>query len=517
MAVVFAAYFIIPKKARWIVLLVASYVFYWISSELLILVMFAQTLATYLIGRRMGSIFDKSAIEQATIEDKKALREAKATAKHRAARWMWLGIALNIGTLLFLKYYNFFADCANSLLAGFGIEAPHLGLLLPIGISFYTLQTVAYLADVKRGKEAADTSLPRFMLFMSYFPQILQGPIPRHGQLAHQLYEGHDFDGKQASYGAQLMIWGYIKKMVIADRLAIPVNQIFDNFTYYDGAIVFLAAAGYGLQVYADFSGGIDIARGFSQMLGIDLVENFRQPYFSHSIEEFWRRWHITLGAWMRDYIFYPLSLSKMFTKLGKNSRKVLGPNVGKKIPPFIANFVVFFLVGFWHGANWTFIAYGVWNGVFIMAGVLLDDRYAAIKKKLHIDSESFAWRLFQIVRTFFICSFGRFFSHAATLKQALLMMRSSVVGFTGFAFITDGSLLDLGLDTANWICLSIGIIVLLVVDIAHEKGFHFRDAIASQGIVFRWIVYFAAIGVILVFGIYGSGYDAAAFIYQQF
>jgi len=516
MAIVFAAYFAAPTKWRWVVLLVASYIFYWISSQWLILVMFGQTLVTYLLGRRMAAIFAR-ATEQADGADKKAQREVKSAAKKRASRWMWLGVAANIGTLLFLKYFNFFADCANPLLSLAGVEAPHLGLILPVGLSFYTLQAVAYLVDIKRGKEEADASLPRFMLFMSYFPQILQGPIPRHGQLASQLYEGHAFDGKRASYGAQLIMWGFIKKMVIADRLAIPVNQIFDNYAYYDGAIVFLAAAGYGLQVYADFSGGIDIARGFSQMLGIDMVENFRQPYFTRSIEEFWRRWHITLGAWMRDYIFYPLSLSKPFSKLGKSARKVFGSNVGKKIPPFIANFVVFFLVGFWHGANWTFIVYGIWNGVFIMAGVLLDDRYEAIKRRLHINGDSFGWHLFQVLRSFVICSFGRFFSRADTLRQALRMMRSSVAGYCGFAFVTDGSLLNLGLDTANWFVLCAGLLVLLVVDLAHERGFSFRDAIASQQIVFRWIIYLAAITVPLVFGVYGSGYDAAAFIYQQF
>ena len=517
MAVVAAVYFAIPLRWRWCVLLVASYVFYWLSSEWLILVMFGQTLVTYLCGRKEASIQATSSEAIEALEDRKERQAAKAAAKKRIRRYMWLGILLNIGTLLFLKYWDFFADSANHLLSALGIEVPEFGFLLPIGISFYTLQAVAYLADVQRGKTPADTSLPKFMLFMSYFPQILQGPIPRHDQLADQLYEGHRFDYDRLRFGMQLILWGFIKKLVIADRLAIPVNQIFDNYVYYDGFIVFLAAAGYGLQVYADFSGGIDIARGFSQILGIDLVENFRQPYFTRSIEEFWRRWHMTLGAWMRDYIFYPLSLSKLFSRIGKRSRKMFGTSAGKKVPPFIAMFIVFFLVGFWHGANWTFILYGVWNGIFISLGILLADRYEAIKRFLHIDGESFGWKFFQIFRSFIICSFGRFFSRAATLPQALSMMKKSVVGFTGFSCLTDGSLINLGLDVANWIVLAIGIVVLFAVDAAHEKDFHFREAIARQGIVFRWAVYLVALAIPLVFGIYGSGYDAAAFIYQQF
>lgn len=517
MAVVAALYFAVPKKKRWLVLLVASYVFYWLSSEWLILVMFGQTLVTYGCARWMAALATRGKEALREEADKKAQREAKALAKKQTRRVMWLGIIANLFTLLFLKYYNFFADNANSLLQLLGVQLPSLGLLLPIGISFYTLQAIAYLADVQRGKSQADASLLKFMLFMSYFPQILQGPIPRHSQLAHQLYDGNRFDYVRMCHGAQLILWGFIKKMVIADRLAIPVNQVFDNFQYYDGLILFLAAAGYGLQVYADFSGGVDIARGFSQVIGIDLVENFRQPYFTRSIEEFWRRWHITLGAWMRDYVFYPLSLSKLFSRIGKRSRKVFGNFAGKKVPPFIAMFIVYFLVGFWHGANWTYIVYGIWNGVFIASGILLEDKYGNVKEKLRIDGDSFAWRLFQMVRSFVICSYGRFFSRAETLRQSLSMMRRSIVGFSGLAFITDGSLVNLGLDVANWVVLVIAIGVLFVVDLAHEKGFHVRQAIDSQGIVFRWVIYLVALSIPLVFGVYGSGYNAAAFIYQQF
>ncbi len=516
MAVVGAVYFAVPKNNRWVVLLVASYVFFFINSEWLIAVLIVQTLGTFACGRWMSSVDQKGAAALEGLE-KKELREAKAALRKRKKRGMVLGVLFNLGALLFLKYYNFFAGNANIVLSLLGVSLPSLGLVVPIGLSFYTLQAIAYLVDIQRGKIAADTSLPKFMLFMSYFPQILQGPIPRHDQLAHQLYEGHSFDYKNLTFGAQLILWGFIKKLVIADRLAIPVNQVFDNWAYYDGPILFLAAAGYGLQVYADFSGGVDIARGFSQAIGIDMVDNFRQPYFSKSIEGFWRRWHITLGAWMKDYVFYPLSLSKAFARVGKRARRLFGTSAGKKIPPFIAMFIVYFCVGFWHGANWTFIAYGVWNGIFIMFGILLADQYDAAKKRLGINEESFSWEFFQMVRTFFLCAIGRFFSRADTLKQALGMIGGSTVGWYDLSFITDGSLTNLGLDVANWFVLFVAVLVLLFVDIAHERGIKIRETIAQEQIVARWIVYLAAFAVALIFGVYGSAYDSAAFIYQQF
>ena len=515
MAIVALLYFVVPVRARWIVLLVASYCFFFMNSEWLIVVLFAQTLVTYLLGRWMCRIDENLKLPESA--SAKERREAKLLAKKQKKHVLTLGVVFNIGIWVFLKYYNFFADSANVLLGLAGMELPSLSLLVPIGLSFYTLQAVAYLVDLQRGKIEADSSLFKFMLFMSYFPQILQGPIPRYSQLAYQLYEGHSFDYKRLCFGSQLILWGFIKKLVIADRVAIPVSQIFDNYMYYDGMIVFLAAAGYGLQVYADFSGGIDIARGFSEVLGIEMTQNFNQPYFARSIEEFWRRWHMTLGAWTRDYIFYPLSLSKSFSRLGKAARKVFGTVVGKRIPPFLAMFVVFLFIGFWHGAEWRFIVYGVLNGVFITLAILLVDQYASIKRKLHIDEESGSWKLFQMFRTFLLCSSFRFFSRAKSTSQAFSMMRAATIGFFDISFLVNGQLLLLGLDTANWVVLFLGILVMLLVDIAHERGVHLRETIGRQGFAARWAIYLIALSIPLVFGVYGSGFDSTAFIYQQF
>lgn len=510
-------YFLAPLKYRWIVLLGASYVFFWMSSKKLLLVLICQTCITYACGRWMSVIEARYVQEHQQQGEKRLSRKAKAEIKARKKTPMVLGVIANLLFLLILKYYNFFIDNINRVIANLGTGLPHLKLLMPIGLSFYTLQAIAYVVDVYRGKAKADTSLPRFMLFMSYFPQILQGPIPRYSSLADQLYEGHRFDYRRLCHGAQLMLWGYFQKMVIADRIAIPVNQLFDYWEYYYGWLAFLAAAGYGLQVYCDFAGGINIARGFSEVLGIELAENFNQPYASRSIEEFWRRWHITLGRWMRDYVFYPLTLSSTFVRIGKGARKRFGGSVGKKIPPFLAMFIVYFLVGFWHGPNWTYIVYGIWNGIFIMCGILFEEQYANAKRFCHVDEDSLGWMALQMLRTFVICSIGRFFSRAATMTQAMGMIGSMGAGWYDFTFLTDGTLGSLGLDTANWVILLLGILILCVVDYIHERGIGIREVLDHQYLPIRWLFYLSAIAAVLVFGVYGSGYNAASFIYQGF
>lgn len=513
-------YFSIPKRFQWCVLLASSYVFLWLNSGWLVLTMFSTIVATYLIANEIfetytsGRQYLKEHANSLSSGERKAFKEKT---KRKAKCILILGVVIDLGILLSLKYFNFFVNNSSHLLNLVGIEIPTLKLLLPIGISFYTLQAIAYMVDVYRNKIEPDRNLGKFMLFMSYFPQIVQGPIARHSQLAHQLYDSHQFDYRRSMFGIQLIIWGWMKKLVIADRLAVPVNQIFDNYRQHTGLIVFLGAILYGVQIYADFSGGMDIARGVSQIFGIELELNFRQPYFSTSIEDFWRRWHITLGSWMRDYVFYPLSLSKAFAALSRKSRKILGQSVGKKLPSFLSMFIVYFLVGFWHGPEWKYVAYGIWNGVFIVAGIMLAEVYDKGREICGIQADSFSWKWFQMLRTFILISLGRFFSRGDDFKAAIHMFVQMTKKWYDLSFIVDGSLINLGLDTANWVLLLIALFVLFAVDCLHERGVQIRESIARQNIVFRWIVYYAAILVILIFGIYGPAYDSAIFIYEQF
>lgn len=517
MLAVMILYFIFPKKYRWFSLLVSSYVFFYLSSGYLLLILFGTTVFTYVCGLAMHLI-DKSSA--GLIKKKSLTGDAKKKEKKRAKAGkkavMIVGTLSVLALLIYLKYFNFLAQTINTIAKGDLIEL-RTDILLPIGISFYTLQAMSYLIDIQRGKIEADKNPLKFMLFMSFFPQIVQGPIARYDHLAHQLYEGHPFDYKRVTFGIQLILWGWFKKCVIADRVAIPANMIFDNHQNYTGIIAFLGAVLYGLQVYADFSGGMDIARGFSQILGIDLALNFKQPYFATSIEDFWRRWHITLGAWMRDYVFYPMSLSKPFGFLSKIFRKIFGQFVGKRIPAFISMFFVYFLVGIWHGPDLKYIAYGIWNGIFIMAGILFVDLYAGMRKLFRIDEKTISWRCFQIVRTFFIISLGRFFSRADSFETALQMLSNMCIKPGDLSVITDGSLLKLGLNNASIFVLLVSLGILFAVDVMHEKGIEIRESIAKQHLIFRWIIYYGAIIAILIFGIWGPGAGSALFIYEQF
>ena len=515
-------YFIVPVRYRWTVLLAASYLFLWFNGKKLVLILWCTTFVTFLIGLWIQKVSDAHTARVSNPDAPLSREEKKKSrdmAKKTARRILRLGIALVLGSLLFFKYFNFFGSNVSAVLSimGIRITVPKLNLLIPLGISYYTLQAISYMVDVYRGKIRADRNPARFMLFMSFFPQILQGPIPRYSQLAGQLYEGHRFDAKRVSRGAQLILWGLIKKLLIAERLAVPVGHLFGNYAKYSGPILFLAAVMYGLQVYTDFSGGMDIARGIAQMFGIDLELNFRQPYYSASIEDFWRRWHITMGSWMKDYIFYPLSLSKAFTGLSRKSRKVLGQFVGKRLPAFLAMFIVYFCVGFWHGANWKYVAYGVWNGSFIMISILLEKAYAKGRTLCGIDENSFSWRLFRRIRTLIIVSFGRFFTGSANLSSALGMFRQTFRNWQDISFITNGALLKTGLNNANWILLCLLIALLFYVDYKHERGISFREVFARQHVVFRWGIYIAAILAVLVFGYYGPAYNAASFVYGQF
>ncbi len=268
--------------------------------------------------------------------------------------------------------------------------------------------------------------------------------------------------------------------------------------------------------MYADFSGGMDIARGAAQILGIKLELNFERPYFATSISDFWRRWHITLGSWMKDYVFYPLSLSKAFAKLGKRTRKVFGNYVGKKLPTFLSFFIVFLLVGVWHGSSWKYVAYGIWNGTIIVSSILLDPFYEKFLEKCHVNTKCFSWKFFQMVRTFILCGFGRFFSRAVSCMTAVDMIKRTVANPNPWVFF-DGSFLELGLEYKDFYVLYIAILVLLAVGVMQEKGIHIREKIAEQNLYFRWMIYIGAVVAVLIYGNYGTGYAVGEFIYQQF
>lgn len=513
--VLFPVYFLFPKKHRkyqWTVLLAASYIFYAFAGLEVMVSLIISTVSTWYGALKLGKANAryKEQAKKLPAAEKKALKQA-STRKKRVI--LILVCLLNFGILAVLKYANFFIENINALF-GIGTIKP-LDLLLPLGISFYTFQSIGYVIDVYRDKYEPDKNLFQYALFVSYFPQMIQGPIGRHNDLAHQLYEPHGFDYQRFTFGLQRSLWGMFKKLVIADRVALFADTVFVGEEYV-GFTVFIGMFLYGFQIYADFSGGMDIVCGVSEALGINLAENFRRPFFARSVSEFWQRWHITLGAWMREYVFYPLAMSKAFSKLSRALRGRYGTYAAKTVSSCLSSFIVFLIVGIWHGAAWHYVVYGLYYSILVSGGNLFQKLFEKVRAKLRIDEQRRSWHVFQIIRTILLCTIGRCFAHAETLGRALRMIKSMFSSFNPWVFF-DGSLYSLGLDCKNFTLMLLVIVLLLVVDLLQERGVHIRETIARQNIVIRWAAYYALIFAIVIFGIYGPGYDAANFIYQKF
>lgn len=506
-------YFILPKKIRWTALLAASYAFYLISSPKTLVFMVFTTIVTFLGGLYIGKKNKKHKAylakhgQEMSRDQKKVL---KASVQKKKKRMVFLVLLLNFGVLAMVKYFRYYIEALGFAELGFD-----LGILIPLGISFYTFQSVAYIIDLYRNKFDADRNIFKFALFLSFFPLLIQGPISRYDQLAGQLYEGHSFSYRNLTFGAQLILWGFFKKLVIADRAGIFVSAVFDNYTEYEGLYIVIALLMYSIQIYGDFSGGIDISRGVAQILGIELTNNFERPYFSDSISEFWRRWHITLGNWCRDYIFYPISLSKGFGKAGKALRKVLGDRLGKLFPVIVAQLATFLVIGIWHGAEFKYVAYGLYNGGIIISGMIFAPLLEWIAKILRINTKAFSWKLFQIGRTFFLIVLGRVLPKAASFGVAMAMLKSMLAFNPGI--ITEGGIFTHGLSTNDFAILGLCCVVWFCVSLMQENGWRIREALERQNMLFRWGIFLTAFAVVLVFGIYGPGYDASAFIYRGF
>ncbi len=508
-------YFIFPLKYRWLVLLASSIIFYAASGVTGICFMLFACLTVWCVALLLDKKNErhKAFLSEHTDLTREEKKELKAKLQKEKRKVLSLGLVICFAILVFLKYFNFLSVQSFSLLkiVGLDLAAPQINLSLPLGISFYTLQATSYIIDVYRGKIRAEKNLPKVVLFISFFPQIVQGPIGRFDHMASQLYEGHRFNFIQFKHGLQLFLWGLLKKLALAEYVAVIANEIFNNYEDYRGFTILIGAIAYGLQVYADFSGGMDMIRGVAQVFGIEMAVNFERPYFARSVSEFWRRWHITLGAWMRDYVFYPLSLSKAFASVGKKTRKLFGTTVGKLLPTFLASFITFLLVGIWHGSNWKYVGYGLWNSVIISGSILLEPIYQKVLGKLKINRDSLPWHLFQVLRTFLLVSVGRIFSRADSLTAALKMIWNMLSEFNPNIFI-DGTLLELGLMLRAIIMVAFVLMLVFTVSIIQERGIKIRETLEKKNFIFQCALMIGAICFILVFGAYGSG-----FVYQQF
>ena len=522
-------YFLFPlKKQKWTVLLVASYVFYLFAGYKYVAFILFTTVSTYLFALWINRIGVKSKEtlklnKQTWDRDKK--KKFKNSIKHRKRLVMALVLVVNFGILAFLKYYNFFAGSLNDVMGMFGIgfSAPTLKLFLPLGISFYTFQSMGYIVDVYREKVAPEKNIAKLALFVSFFPQVIQGPISFYDQLAHQLYEPHKFDFTRFKYGMELILWGFFKKLIIADRAVVAINTVTADYAAYNGTTLTFTILLYALQLYADFSGGIDISRGVAQIFGIDMVDNFKRPYFAKSINDYWRRWHITLGAWLKNYLFYPLAMSNVFINASKKMKGTkfgatkAGTHIAKVLPTSIASLIVFLVVGIWHGANWKYVAFGIWNGGIIMISILMKPVFDWVLAKLRINAQSFAYGVFQMFRTFLVVLVGYVFDVAPDFTQA---MNTFKLAFTDQSLSVGRSQIsELGLEKYEYAIIIFGMIVVFVASVIQERhsSTTIREMLDKKPFALRGFVIFAGVMLVLVFGIYGPGYDPAAFVYMQF
>ena len=511
-------YYLVPKRFQWVVLLIGSYAFYAFVCLRYMGFIVVTTLTTYFGARGMDAM--TAHMEQTVAAHKQdwEREERKAYKKRCKSRRKALMIAillLNFGILAVLKYYNFFAESMETLFASVGLTVSlgHIGLLLPLGISFYTFQSMGYVLDVYREKVPAERNVGKLALFVSFFPQIIQGPIGVYDQLAHQLYAEHRYSFDNIRYGAQLILWGFFKKLVIADRAVGMIHTVAGAYTDYAGTYVLLAALVYALQLYADFSGGIDISRGVAQMFGITMGENFRRPYFSRTLTEYWHRWHISLGDWLRNYLFYPLSISKAFLNWGRHAKQHLGNHIGKVLPTAVASLITFLVIGIWHGASWKYVAFGFWNGMVILVSTLLQPVSDKVVAGLHIERKSAWYQEFSMLRTFVVVLIGYYFDIAA-----MGMMLKSVTDLH-LSQLRPGAVLEaLPLTRYDWCVLLFGTVVIFTASVIQERSQRtIREILDEKCLALRWAVLLAGIFAVVLMGVYGPGVQASEFVYMQF
>ena len=496
---------ILPRRLRWCLLLLSSCAFYCTRALTGFPFLLLTGLTTFLSAlgiERIGQAGKALLREQPGLsrEEKKALRARTARRQHVL---LALTLVLNFGILCVLKY-------TDQILGLTG--ASPLGLVLPLGISFYTFQAMSYLLDVSGGKVKAEHNPLRLFLFISFFPQLLQGPISRHLDLAPQLESPGDVDFSGMLRGLLLILWGLMKKLVLADRALPAVAAIFDAPSgTYGAQMTILGVLLYSLQQYCDFSGGIDLVTGIAELMGVHLTANFRRPYFAVSLADFWRRWHITLGAWMRDYVFYPFVLSRPMSSLSK-SLKGRFPSLSRTLPAALGNILVFLLVGLWHGATPNYLLWGLYNGVLLAIAAICEP----LTKRLAPASPGRILHVARVLRTFLIVNIGWFFDRAASGAAAFSMIRSALTDWRP-GEMTASLLERCSLPVHDLTVLAIGTLLVFAISLLSERGVDVRGRLVSLPLPLRWLVFLLGILCIVIFGIWGSGFNEAAFIYYKF
>ena len=466
--IVVAGYFALNHKYRWILLLIASYYFYmsW-NYKYAVLIAFT-TIINYTAGIGIS-------------------QTKKSFLKNL---YLIIGVVASLSVLFFFKYFNFFGESVNSILRSLNMiqRIPRYNFLLPVGISFYTFQTLSYTIDVYFGKQKVEYHLGIFALYVSFFPQLVAGPIERSTNLLPQFFEKHNINYQRIRDGIFIMLWGYIKKVAIADRLSEYVNIVYNNPSQHEGWIVIIATFFFAIQIYCDFSGYSDIAIGTAKIMGFDLMTNFRRPYFSQNIREFWQRWHISLSTWFRDYLYIPL-----------------GGNRVSKLRNYLNLFITFVVSGLWHGANWTFVIWGALHGFYLIFAKFTVDFRQKINQRIGLSKFPSLNRLLNILITFIMVYFAWIFFRANSISDAWLLIGKH------FTFHNSEEL-NLFRISSDFNLSFISIAILILVDFMEEQ-FRLSQKLLLQPASFKWSLLIMLLGIIFIFGVW----DEADFLYFQF
>lgn len=479
--IVLLVYFIIPKKVRYIWLLISSYYFYMNWNPKYAILIAVSTIVTYLCGILLPKAANHKKLVVAT------------------------SFIINLAILGFFKYFDFFIDNINTILTSIGhVEITNrFDIMLPVGISFYTFQALGYTIDVYRGEIEPERNPLRYALFVSFFPQLVAGPIERSKNLLKQLRDIENiavWNLERISNGFILIIWGLFMKMVLADRMALFVDTIYDEYWLYGSVELILATILFTLQIYCDFASYSIIAIGAAKVMGFELMENFRAPFFAISIRDHWRRWHISLSTWFKDYLYIPLGGSRC-----------------SKARHYLNIMITFLVSGLWHGASWHYVIWGGLHGLYQVLEMIFDPVFEKIWTFLHVERKAFSFRLGQIIRTFSFIVVGFVIFRADNMKAAIDIFKLIFMRWNPWTLF-DGSLYTHGLAYNEIHILLVGIVLLLLVDVIRErKGVCIDTWLRSQNLLFRWIVVWSMVLMIVTYGIYGPGFDASAFIYFQF
>lgn len=516
------AFRLFPVKKQWWVLLAASVVFYLSFSIAGIFVMIGTALLTYFAALWVQKYKDGLSAwmkENKKTADKETRKTVKASYQKKQKLIVAGTVVITIGILFMCKYYKVLAIDFNNLFHTQFWTAENI--LLPLGISYYSLQLIGYLVDVNRDIISAERNPLKVVLYGGFFLSIMQGPFNRYNELMPQICadERKKLTYIDFKFAVLKIVGGYIKKLCIADQVGIIANEVFTNYTKYEGLGIVFGVVCFAVQLYTDFSGYMDIIIGIGQLFGINMPENFKQPFFARSISEFWQKWHITLGLWLKDYVFYPLLKSKAFKNLGKRLSGKVSKEASRRIPTYLGMLILWTLIGTWHGAGFNYIfSVGLLQFLYIFLGELCDPLFVRIKKLLHINDKKLYWHIFQSLRTTALMMFAWVFFNAKSFVDALNMLTRMLVfpRLNNLSVLFDSDVINGNKYRVLFFVILSGLMVF-VIDLIHENGKSVRTIISQRKYPIRLAFYLVLAFTIIIFGAYGSRYVASDFIYITF